>query len=199
MADFVISPLVEHLVSFALEKIEEEVKLVKNVKQDVGKLKRSLRSIQALLKDAKRKQIESDSIRDWLSNLEEISFGMDDVLDGWNTDILKAQIVKQEGEDDESVADPNKKVCLPVFSSCFRFKPVLKQVLDHREIAIKFKELNEKLDAILEETSRLGIVAAAVEQSQQQKASQSLLKPKLTTSLVDAKKKNMAEMRLRRL
>ncbi|KAL5577575.1 hypothetical protein UlMin_019274 [Ulmus minor] len=187
MADFVISPLVEHLVSFALEKIEEEVKLVKDVKQDVGKLKRRLRSIQALLKDAERKQIESDSIRDWLSNLEEISFGMDDVLDGWNTDILKAQIAKQEGEDDESVSDPNKKVCLPVLSSCFRFKPVLKQVLDHREIAKKVQDLNKELDAILKETSELGIVATAVEQSQQQKASQSLLKPKLTTSL-DPKK-----------
>ncbi|KAL5577573.1 hypothetical protein UlMin_019272 [Ulmus minor] len=187
MADFVISPLVEHLVSFALEKIEEEVKLVKNVKQDVGKLKRRLRSIQALLKDAENKQIGSDSLRDWLSNLEEISFGMDDVFDGWNTDILKAQIAKQEGEDDESVADPNKKVCLPVLSSCFCFKPVLKQVLDHREIAKKVQDLNKELDAILKETSDLGIVATAVGQSQQQKASLSFLKPEPTASLVDAK------------
>ncbi|KAL5537397.1 hypothetical protein UlMin_042917 [Ulmus minor] len=187
MADFVISPLVEHLVSFALEKIEEEVKRVKNVKQDVGKLKRRLRSIQALLKDAENKQIGSDSLRDWLSNFEEISFGMDDVLDGWNTDILKAQIAKKEGEDDESVADPNKKVCLPVLSACFRFKPVLKQVLDHREIAKKVQDLNKELDAILKETTELGIVATAVGQSQQQKASLPLLKPKLTTFFVDAK------------
>ncbi|KAL5577688.1 hypothetical protein UlMin_019387 [Ulmus minor] len=187
MADFVISPIVEHLVSFALEKIEEEVKLVKNVKQDVGKLKRRLRSIQALLKDAENKQIGSDSLRDWLSNLEEISFGMDNVLDGWNTDILKAQIVKQEGEDDESVADPNNKVCLPVLSSCFRFKPVLKQVLDHREIAKKVQDLNKELDAILKETSELGIVATAVGQSQQQKASPSFLKPEPTASLVNEK------------
>ncbi|KAL5577702.1 hypothetical protein UlMin_019401 [Ulmus minor] len=187
MADFVISPLVDHLVSHALQKIEEEVKLVKNVKQDVENLKTRLVSIQALLEDAEKKQIDSKIIKLWLSKLEETSFRVDNVLDGWNSDILKAQIEKEQGEDDESVADPNKKVCLPVLSSCFRFKPVLKQVLDHREIAIKVKELNEKLDAILEETSRLGIVAAAIGQSQQQKASLSLLKPKLTTSLVDAK------------
>ncbi|KAL5542152.1 hypothetical protein UlMin_009862 [Ulmus minor] len=187
MADFVISPFVDHLVSHALQKIEEEVKLVKNVKQDVENLKTTLISIQALLEDAERKQIDSKIIKLWLSKLEETSFRVDNVLDGWNSDILKAQIEKEQGEDDESVADPNKKVCFPVLSSCFRFKPVLKQVLDHREIAIKVKELNEKLEAILEETSRLGIVAAAVEQSQQQKASLSLLKPKLTTSLVDAK------------
>ncbi|KAL5567344.1 hypothetical protein UlMin_030508 [Ulmus minor] len=182
MADFVIPPLVDHLVFHALQKIEEEVKLVKNVKQDVEKLKTTLLFIQALLKDAERKQIDTEFIKLWLSKLEETSVGMDNVLDGWNSDILKAQIEKEQRED-----DPNKKVFLPVLSSCFRFKPVLKQVLDHREISIKVKELNEKLDAILEETSRLGIVAAAVEQSQQQKASLPLLKPKLTTSLVDAK------------
>ncbi|KAL5547406.1 hypothetical protein UlMin_002637 [Ulmus minor] len=187
MADFVISPLVDHLVSHALEKIEEEVKLVKNVKQDVKNLKKRLSAIQALLKDAERKQIDSEIIKLWLSNLEETSFRMDNVLDGWNTDILKAQIEKEQEEDDESVADPNKKVCLPVLSSCFRFKPVLKQVLDHREIAKKVQDLNKELDAILKETSELGIVATAVGQSQQQKASQSLLRPKLTTAPVDAK------------
>ncbi|KAL5577910.1 hypothetical protein UlMin_019609 [Ulmus minor] len=188
MADFVISPLVDHLVSHALQKIEEEVKLVKNVKQDVENLKTTLVSIQALLKDAERKQIDSEIIKLWLSKLEETSFRVDNVLDGWNSDILKAQIEKEQREDDESDADPNKKVCLPVLSSCFRFKPVLKQVLDHREIAKKVQDLNKELDAILKGTNDLGIVAAAVEQSQQQRASQSLLKPKLTTSLVDAKK-----------
>ncbi|KAL5577909.1 hypothetical protein UlMin_019608 [Ulmus minor] len=188
MADFVISPLVDHLVSHALQKIEEEVKLLKNVKQDVENLKTTLVSIQALLKDAERKQIDSEIIKLWLSKLEETSFRVDNVLDGWNSDILKAQIEKELREDDESVADPNKKVCLPVLSSCFRFKPVLKQVLDHREIAKKVQDLNKELDAILKGTNDLGIVAAAVEQSQQQRASQSLLKPKLTTSLVDAKK-----------
>ncbi|KAL5577581.1 hypothetical protein UlMin_019280 [Ulmus minor] len=187
MADFVISPLAEHLVSHALEKIEEEVKLVKNVKQDVEKLEATLFSIQALLEDAERKQIDSKIIKLWLSKMEETSFRVDNVLDGWNSDILKAQIEKEQGEDDESVADPNKKVCLPVLSSCFRFKPVLKQVLDHREIAKKVQDLNKELDAILEETTKLGIVATAVGQSQQQKASLPLLKPKLTTSLVNEK------------
>ncbi|KAL5577904.1 hypothetical protein UlMin_019603 [Ulmus minor] len=188
MADFVISPLVDHLVSHALQKIEEEVKLVKNVKQDVENLKTTLVSIQTLLKDAERKQIDSEIIKLWLSKLEETSFRVDNVLDGWNSDILKAQIEKEQAEGDESDADPNKKVCLPVLSSCFRFKPVLKQVLDHREIAKKVQDLNKELDAILKGTNDLGIVATAVGQAQPQRASQSLLKPKLTTSLVDANK-----------
>ncbi|PON78102.1 hypothetical protein PanWU01x14_020840 [Parasponia andersonii] len=103
-----ISVLLNQLVSRAIQKIEKEVALVKNVKDDVKKLKKRVGYIQDLLLDAGRRQLDSNWLKHWLSDLEDLSYNIDDVLDEWNSAILKSEIDKeQEGGDGDVQAEGN--------------------------------------------------------------------------------------------
>ncbi|CAB4267428.1 unnamed protein product [Prunus armeniaca] len=96
MADALISVLLERLVSITYEYVEGELKHVLNVKEDVEKFTRTLRVIRAVLEDAEQRQVTDQAVKIWLDELKDISYQMVDVLDEWNTDILKQQVEKQE-------------------------------------------------------------------------------------------------------
>ena len=109
MADALISVLLERLVSITYGYMEGELKHVLNVKEDVDKFTRTLRVIRAVLEDAEQRQVTDQAVKIWLDELKDISYQMVDVLDEWNTDILKQQVEKQEREQNALVA-PNKRV-----------------------------------------------------------------------------------------
>ena len=191
MADAFTSALVGHFVSRALQRIEDEVGMIKNVKEDVKKFKKSLCYIQDLLADAESRQLDSNLLKHWLSDLEDLSYNIDDVLDEWNSVILKSKIEKEQegGDGDEgetSSAVPPKQVCFPVLSSCFCFKQA-NEVIKHRDFATRIKELNEKLDGIKKEGQDYGLVLGAIRQCpQQQNTTSSVIKPRARTiSLVN--------------
>ncbi|XP_016647601.1 PREDICTED: putative disease resistance protein RGA3 [Prunus mume] len=153
MADALISMLLERLASSTYEYIEGELKHVLNVKEDVEKFTRTLRVIQYVLEDAEQRQVTEASVRDWLDELKEISYEMVDVLDEWNTDILRQQVEKQEREGDPNALVTKKKVRFSSFSRCFCFDNVSRVILP-RDIALKIKDLNDKLTKIYEERKK---------------------------------------------
>ncbi|XP_040364431.1 putative disease resistance protein RGA4 [Rosa chinensis] len=101
MADALISVLVEKLGSMALERIEEEVRLVLDVKKEIEEFTGNLEAIQAVLEDAEQRQVKDASVRNWLDKLKEVSYKMVDVVDEWNSESLKQQVEKQEREGPE--------------------------------------------------------------------------------------------------
>ncbi|CAL2235933.1 unnamed protein product [Prunus armeniaca] len=109
MAHALISLLLERLASTTYEYIGGGVKHVLNVKEDVDKFTRTLRVIQAVLEDAEQRQVTDQAVKIWLDELKDISYQMVDVLDEWNTDILKQQVEKQEREQN-ALVPPNKKL-----------------------------------------------------------------------------------------
>ncbi|KAL6297272.1 hypothetical protein ACE6H2_005414 [Prunus campanulata] len=153
MADALISVLLERLASTTYEYIEEGVKLVLNVKEDVKKFTRILRVIQAVLEDAEQRQVTDQAVQIWLDELKDISYQMGDALDEWNTDILKQQVEKQEREGDPNALVTKKKVRFSSFSRCFCFGKVSRVILC-RDIALKIKDLNDKLTEIYEERKK---------------------------------------------
>ncbi|CAL8997744.1 unnamed protein product [Prunus brigantina] len=152
MADALISVLLERLVSITYEYMEGELKHVLNVKEDVDKFTRTLRVIRAVLEDAEQRQVTDEAVKIWLDELKDISYQMVDVLDEWNTDILKQQVEKQEREQN-ALVPINKKVRFSSFSRCFCFGNV-SRVIFHRDIALKIKDLNDKLTEICDETKK---------------------------------------------
>ncbi|CAL8997739.1 unnamed protein product [Prunus brigantina] len=152
MADALISVLLERLVSITYEYMEGELKHVLNVKEDVDKFTRTLRVIRAVLEDAEQRQVTDEAVKIWLDDLKDISYQMVDVLDEWNTDILKQQVEKQEREQN-ALVPINKKVRFSSFSRCFCFGNV-SRVIFHRDIALKIKDLNDKLTEICDETKK---------------------------------------------
>ncbi|XP_070674282.1 putative disease resistance protein RGA4 isoform X3 [Malus domestica] len=109
MADAIVSVLLERLASATFHYIEDKVENVLNVKKYVQEFTSNLKAIQAVLQDAERRQVEDESVRNWLDSLKEISYQMGDVLDEWNYDLLRQQVEKQEREGAAALV-PEKKM-----------------------------------------------------------------------------------------
>ncbi|PRQ20551.1 putative P-loop containing nucleoside triphosphate hydrolase, leucine-rich repeat domain, L [Rosa chinensis] len=155
MAEALISVLLEQLASVVYQHTNEAVKLVLNADKDVKSFSSKLKAIQAVLEDAEKKQVTEASVGDWLQKLKDVSYEMDDVLDEWNTELLRQQAEeKQEVEGDNALVT-KKKVRFPTSSGCFCFGQVNK-VIHHHNIARRIKELNEKLTLIAAEREMYG-------------------------------------------
>ncbi|KAH0989138.1 hypothetical protein GBA52_000621 [Prunus armeniaca] len=147
MAEALVSVVLEQLISITRKQIEEEVRLVVNVDREVENLILHFNAIQAVLQDAEERQVKEARVKNWLRSLEDVSYDINDLLDEWNTEILKHQIEKEEKE---GVAlTKRKKVCLFIPSPrvCCGCGPIDKVVRRH-DIAKRIKETHEKLTDI---------------------------------------------------
>nr|XP_011466043.1 PREDICTED: putative disease resistance protein RGA4 [Fragaria vesca subsp. vesca] len=146
MSEALVSFLVQQLGSILFQQVEQNVRLVVNVKKEVINLTLNLETIQDVLADAERRQVKEANVRRWLNNLKEVSFEIDDVVDEWRYEILKQQIEKQG----ENAIIPKKKVCFSIPMHCLCNSQV-NQIIFRRDIAVRIKELNEKLALIHEQ------------------------------------------------
>ncbi|KAL6297113.1 hypothetical protein ACE6H2_005255 [Prunus campanulata] len=147
MAEALVSVVLEQLVSITRKQIEEEVRLVVNVDREVENLIFHFNAIQAVLQDAEERQVKEANVRNWLRNLEDVSYDINDVLDEWNTEILKHQIEKEEEKEGKNVALTKRKVRFFIPSPSVCFGSIGKVIL-RRDIAVRIKEINEKLTEI---------------------------------------------------
>ncbi|KAH9718585.1 hypothetical protein KPL71_022280 [Citrus sinensis] len=142
MVDAVINVVLDQLISISLQEAREELRLVVGVDQEVERLKRNFRAIQAVLVDAEQRQVKEEAVRLWLDKLKHASYDMEDVLDEWITARLKLQILQSV---DGNALVPQRKVrFFSPAASCFGFK----QIFLRRDIAVKIKEINQNLDDI---------------------------------------------------
>ncbi|XP_040366064.1 putative disease resistance protein RGA4 [Rosa chinensis] len=84
-----VNLLLKELFTVAFDQTKEAVTLVLTAKAEVEKFSSNLKAIQAVLQDAEKQQVEKASVRNWLDQLNDVSYEMVDVLDEWNTEILK--------------------------------------------------------------------------------------------------------------
>jgi hypothetical protein len=124
------------------------VNLVGGVKKQVDKLKSNLLDIQSVLEDADRKQVRDKAVRDWLDKVKDVCYDMDDVLDEWSSAILTWKM----GDAEENTHSRQKIRCSFLGSPCF----CLNQVVRRRDIALKIKEVCEKVDDIAKARAMYG-------------------------------------------
>ncbi|KAK4384687.1 putative disease resistance protein RGA4 [Sesamum angolense] len=127
------------------QQIRQEVRLVSGVEKEVKKLKSAFESIKAVLVDAEKRQVKEESVKVWLEKLKDVSYDTEDVLSQWITANLKAEI-----EGPGSHSSPTKKVCSLVTLPCLGCN----RVALRRDIALKIKYINERLDVIATEKDR---------------------------------------------
>ncbi|XP_061989115.1 putative disease resistance protein RGA3 [Rosa rugosa] len=141
MAEALVNLLVEQLGSVVYHHTSEGVKLVLKAKKDVDKFRSTLKLIQKVLHDAEKKQVEDPAVRDWLDQLKDVSYKMDDVLDTWNTEIGKREAEKQETQGSDV------EVRFSFRSNCFCLAR-LNEVTRRYKIGSAIKDLNEELTQI---------------------------------------------------
>ncbi|KAM5574819.1 putative disease resistance protein RGA3 [Rosa sericea] len=169
MAEVLISLLVEQLGSVVYHHTSEGVKLVLKAKKDVDKFRSILKLIQNVLHDAEKKQVSDPAVRDWLDQLKDVSYKMDDVLDGWNT-----KIGKQETQ------GSHVEVRFSFRSNCFCLAR-LNEVARCYKIGSAIKDLNEELTQIYVDKNKFSFqstMPAAVVNVEQ-------YNPRPTSSFVD--------------
>lgn len=128
------------------------MRLFTNVNNEVASLTRNLGAIHDVLQDAEERQVKEANVRRWLNDVKEVSYEMDDVLDEWSTEILKQKFEKEEKEGEISIdLTKKKKACFPLPSLCICFGQVKYQIISRREIAVKIRDLNERLTSISNE------------------------------------------------
>ena len=155
MAGALLSAIVERLGSF----ISSEFTLTVTVKKEVQKLETKFRTIQAVLNDAEKRQLKEEAVKLWLDKLEGVSYEIDDVLDEWNTVMIKAEIEKQQKEfeeEEEEKAETSTAKKRKVWPITPNFNFSVPNLFQHRDIAHKIKDLNEKLDEIYKEREVYG-------------------------------------------
>lgn len=143
MASTLLPIVLQQLAVILDREMEGELILLRGAKKEVEKLSSTLRSIEAVLNDAEKRQLKEEAVRDWIDKLKGISYDIDDVVDEWRT-----ATVKEEIPGDEHIPFRRKvSSCSYILSPCICFS----QVVFNREIAVKIRRLNGRLDVIARE------------------------------------------------
>ncbi|KAK8618789.1 hypothetical protein V6N13_132768 [Hibiscus sabdariffa] len=141
MAEALVSGVFERLTSINLQVAENGVRLVVGVNVEVEKIDATLRTIRAVLADAEKRQVKEHAVQLWLHNLQNVAYDIEDVLDEWSTAILRSQM-----EESRTSSPSTLRVS--------RLAPSgnsIPRLVERRNIAVKIKELNERLQVIAKE------------------------------------------------
>ncbi|XP_034680567.1 disease resistance protein RGA2-like isoform X1 [Vitis riparia] len=177
MADALVSIVLERLASVLEQQIHQQVTLVVGVESEVDNLNRNLQTIRAVLANAEKRQFSEEVVKLWIERLEDISYQMDDVVDGWNTALLKLQIAAEN----PGIPKPKISSCLPSPFVCF------KQVSLRHDIALQIKDINKQLHAIANERHQFKFVSSSTIQQPQSRITSTIQQPQSrnTSSVID--------------
>ncbi|XP_052299946.1 putative disease resistance protein RGA3 [Citrus sinensis] len=129
--EMTVSTVLDQLSSIT-QQMNEARLVVGGVVTDVEKLRNHLKAIQEVLDDAEKRQVKEKAVEDWLRELKDTSYAIDDTLDEWNTAIQKLLLAN---ETDHKASKVRSFTChLPI---ALRF-----------DIGCKLKNLSRRVDAI---------------------------------------------------
>ncbi|XP_057990480.1 putative disease resistance protein RGA3 [Hevea brasiliensis] len=93
MAEAVLCDLAGGIISKLASLVLQETILCFGVKDDLGKLGRTVSTIQAVLLDAEQQYSQSHQVKEWVDSLKDAFYDADDLLDEFSTDVLVKQMM----------------------------------------------------------------------------------------------------------
>ncbi|XVF25084.1 hypothetical protein REPUB_Repub13aG0183400 [Reevesia pubescens] len=145
MVDALVSAISQQLAAILFQEAEYGLRLFAGVKeQEVKKLDSTLQTIRAILVDAEKRQLKEQAIKVWLDQVQNVSYDIEDVLDEWKIAILKLKIARSQRSSTSRVLSKVRS-WIPSPSS------FITTAIHRYDIAVKIKELNERLQVIAKE------------------------------------------------
>ncbi|XP_058078560.1 putative disease resistance protein RGA3 [Magnolia sinica] len=92
MAEVFLSALVQTMMGNLNSLLLQEFETAWGVKKELGKLESTLSTIQAVLRDADKQQVQSEALRDWLMKLKGVAYDADDLIDEFLTEAFRQKV-----------------------------------------------------------------------------------------------------------
>ncbi|XXG50589.1 hypothetical protein AAC387_Pa02g4571 [Persea americana] len=126
-------PFLKRRLGFLCGGVDEEMK----------KLSRTLLRIQAFLSDAEDRQIQEEAVKLWLSDLKDVAYDAEDIIDEFTTEALRSST--------QSPIETRKRKRVNDFFSYLGSSSTTSQY----SIECRIKEIRERLDEIESERDQL--------------------------------------------
>ncbi|KAD6453172.1 hypothetical protein E3N88_07877 [Mikania micrantha] len=94
VASAVLGPIFEKLTDEAFKKFARS----QNIHSELNDLHSKLIHIKAVLNDASRKEVNDESVRLWLNNLQHLAYDIDDILDDVATEAIRRELARESGD-----------------------------------------------------------------------------------------------------
>ncbi|XP_022768539.1 putative disease resistance protein RGA4 [Durio zibethinus] len=143
MAEIIVSPLLQVVFDKLASPLLEEIANRLGLKKEVRKLQRTLYVIQAVLADAEEQQMSNRALRIWLTELKEVAYEMEDLLDEFS---LEAMQSRNQGGFAEQVRSFLPSLVQEA-AGCFDLLPRLKQIKETLEFLAEQKSSFNLRDA----------------------------------------------------
>ncbi|KAK8639822.1 hypothetical protein V6N13_138189 [Hibiscus sabdariffa] len=152
LGDTVVSALFRSLVDFISSTHFLKFAHKDKISSELEKWKRLLLSINASLEDAEEKQITSRSVKLWLSELRDIAYDADDIIDELATEARRRQMMEEQNP-----SSPTSKVKRYISRCCLSCNPA-KTVQFSIRMESRLKGLTVRLEKAVAMKSDLSLV-----------------------------------------
>ena len=128
-----------------------------HIHSQLKKWETQLFNIREVLNDAEDKQITSSSVKLWLADLRNLAYDMEDILDEFNTEMLRRKLAVQPQA--AVAAATTSKVWSLISTCCTSLTP--SHVIFNVSIGSKIKDITSRLEDISTRKAQLGLEKVA--------------------------------------
>jgi len=97
MAESFLFSLVESFITKVASRAVEEASLALGVYDDLREIKNTVSLIKAVFLDAELKQTQNHELREWLQQIKRIFYDAEDVIDDFECEALRKDVVNTSG------------------------------------------------------------------------------------------------------
>ncbi|EOY20382.1 LRR and NB-ARC domains-containing disease resistance protein, putative [Theobroma cacao] len=117
----------------------------KQVFEEINKWKKMLRDIRAVLDDAEGKQMKDQYVKNWLADLQDLAYDVDDILDEFATEALGHKLTSLE--EPQGIKNKVQKIIHACFSS--------KTFMFNNKMMSKIKEISARMNDLATQRTQL--------------------------------------------
>ncbi|KAK3405528.1 hypothetical protein EUGRSUZ_K01752 [Eucalyptus grandis] len=144
MAESLLSGIAEGVLGKIASLVAQEVVAIYGLENQLSELKETVTAIKAVLLDAEEQQAKNHRLQLWLDRLQDVLYDVDDVLDEFECEALRKQVIRRYGGIKE-------KVC--------RFFSVSNPLIFRARLSDKIKEIRKRLSIISAEKDQFDLNA----------------------------------------